>query len=156
MRPSPYPMLPGLAAALLLVLVLGCSPAADATADPDPSTTGAADPGAVAAEGPMIVGEWSPEPELCADSRLSFTADGRHEALMADAGGWLVLASGRYVQDDRQLRIDFEGEVQQREIVSVDQQRLVLRHDDEALAEVTGGYDVVLHRCQHRGAPAPG
>ena len=154
MRLSPSHIIPGLAAALLLLQ--GCSQAADAIADPDPSSTGTDTPGTAATHGPMIVGEWSPEPELCADSRLSFTADGRHEALLADAGGWLVLASGRYEQDGRRLRIDFEGEVQWREIVSVDRQRLVLRHDDDALAEVTGGHDVVLHRCPHRGAPAPG
>ena len=154
MRLSPSQMIPGLAAALLLVQ--GNSQAADATADPNPSSMEAPDPGTAPNRSPTIIGEWSPEPELCADSRLTFTAEGRHEALMADAGSWLVLASGRYDQDGRRLRIDFEGEVQQREIVSVDRQRLVLRHDDEALAEVTGGYDVVLHRCQHRGAPAPG
>lgn len=154
MRLSPSPMIPGLAAALLLVQ--GCSQAADATADPTPSSMEAADPGTAPNPGPTIVGEWSPEPELCADSRLTFTADGRHEALMADAGGWLVLATGRYDQDGRRLRIDFEGDVQQRELVSVDRQRLVLRHDDDALAEVTGGHDVVLHRCPQRAPPAPG
>ena len=133
-------LLPGgvLASTCLLV---ACSPTVGAEAE-----TEAAAP---------LVGEWSPDPELCADSRLSFTDDGRHEALMLEGGGWQVLASGRYERDGRQLRISVEGQVQEREIVALDDARLVLRHDDEALAEATGGYEVILHRCPPSGDAPP-
>ncbi|HEY9144382.1 MAG TPA: hypothetical protein VIM90_10145 [Arenimonas sp.] len=134
-----------------LFLLLACSPPADATADAvsaSPSATGpeAADAAPAAGAG-SLVGEWAVEPALCAESRLSFSADGRHEALMDDGGGWLVLASGSYERSGSKLRIVFQGVEQQREILSVGPEQLVLRHDDEALARATGSHEVVLYRC---------
>ena len=141
--------LAGLAPALVMLVAcsvpVGEAPELDAVSDAAPAATAAAPDSSGA-----IVGEWNPDPSLCADSRMTFTDDGRHEALMDDGDGWQVLASGRYELDGRTLVIRFEGEVQRREVVSVDGQALVLRHDDAALAKVTGGYEVVLHRCPGR------
>lgn len=155
MRPITKPLFATLVPAICLLVA--CTSPVDAAPDAAPATTAApAAPAAGQASIPgSIVGEWNPDPSLCADSRMTFTADGRHEALMDDGDGWQVLASGRYEQDGANLVIRFEGEVQQREIVSVDAQRLVLRHDDAALAKVTGGHEVTLHRCPGRdGGPS--
>ncbi|WP_374604079.1 hypothetical protein [Arenimonas sp.] len=134
-----------------LFLLLACSQPADATADAvsaSPPATGPEAVDAAPAEGAgSLVGEWAVEPALCAESRLSFTADGRHEALMDDGGGWQVLASGSYERSGSELRIVFQGVGQQREILSVGPEQLVLRHDDEALARATGSDEVVLYRC---------
>ena len=135
----------------VLSLLFACSPAANEVSVPG----AVASPGVEPAGNASLVGEWSPDRDLCGESRLSFTADGRHEALLDDGGGWQVLATGRYELDGRQLSIHFEGVLQQRELVSVDEGTLVLRHDDEELAAVTGGYDVVLQRCPDRAAPSP-
>lgn len=154
MLQSPCRALPG----LVVCLLVACSPApagapaADGAAADVPAADVA---GAGAPDGASLVGEWSPEKDLCGDSRMTFTVDGRHEALMDDGGGWQVLASGTYQRDGRTLSIRFEGQEQQREIIAVDASTLVLRHDDEALAAVTGGYDVRLHRCPDRGPPPP-
>lgn len=142
-----------------LFLLLACSPSADATADAvsaSPPATGpeAAD-AAPAADAGSLVGEWAVEPALCTESRLSFTADGRHEALMDDGGGWLVLASGSYERRGSELRIVFQGVEQQREILSVGPGRLVLRHEDEAIARATGSPEAVFHRCPARGDRGP-
>ena len=148
MRPFPKPLFAPLLPAL--GLLVACTQPAGAAPEAAPAAVSAP----VAAEGDApgsIVGEWNPDASLCNDSRMTFTADGRHEALMDDGDGWQVLASGRYEQDGANLVIRFEGEVQQREIVSVGAQALVLRHDDTALAKVTGGYEVTLHRCPGRG-----
>ena len=135
-------------------LLVACTSPVDAAPEAVPAATPAPAAGQASIPG-SIVGEWNPDASLCADSRMTFTADGRHEALMDDGDGWQVLASGRYELDGRTLVIRFEGEVQRREVVSVDGQALVLRHDDAALAKVTGGHEVTLHRCPGRdGGPS--
>lgn len=135
-----------------LVLLVACSAPVGAAPEADPGPEAVpAEPAAAPVSSGTIVGEWNPDPSLCADSRMTFTADGRHEALMDDGDGWQVLAAGRYELDGRTLVIRFEGEVQERELVSVDGETLVLRHDDAALAQVTGGYEVTLYRCPGRG-----
>lgn len=151
---SQYSRPAGLAPVLALLVAcsapVGAAPEVDAVSDAAPATNAAAP-----VSSGSIVGEWNPDPSLCADSRMTFTTDGRHEALMDDGDGWQVLAAGRYELDGRTLVIRFEGEVQEREVVSVDGEALVLRHDDAALAEVTGGYEVTLHRCPVRdGGPS--
>ena len=148
MNPPPCRMFVGLAPAFSLLFA--CSPVPDEA----PAAGAGAGPGIEPAGNATLVGEWSPDRGLCGESRLSFTADGLHEALLDDGGGWQVLATGRYELDGRELSIRFEGVLQQREVVSVDEGTLVLRHDDEELAAVTGGYDVVLQRCPDRAPPS--
>ena len=74
--------------------------------------------------------------------------------------GWrllerLVLASGSYERSGSELRIVFQGVEQQREILSVGPDRLVLRHEDEAIARATGSPEAVFHRCPARGNSGP-
>lgn len=143
----------------LQCLLLACSSPADATSGPSPAPpnlvpTGSADAIREAGDD-RLVGEWAVDPELCSESRITFTADGRHEALMGDDGGWRVLATGNYERNGTKLRIGFDGVVQHREILSVDADQLVLRHEDEALARATGSREAVFHRCPPRDGAGP-
>lgn len=129
------------AACLVLAGACTAAPASDPGASSAPSATAAA---------AGLQGEWSPDPSLCGESRLSFTADGRHEAWYRDGGDWQVLASGRYTREGDRLVISLDGVSQVREVVSVDAAQLRLRHDDAALAEALGSDTVTLHRCPPR------
>ncbi|MAL04071.1 MAG: hypothetical protein CL625_07360 [Arenimonas sp.] len=137
----------------LQCLLLACSSPADATADPllvPPAVVPSLDGNAGTDDTDMLVGEWAVDPALCTESRITFTSDGRHEALMGEGGEWRVLASGEYEHSGDELRISFEGVVQHREILSVDADRLVLRHEDEALARASGSHEAMFHRCKPR------
>lgn len=111
--------------------------------------TVAAGPETDPVEGPLH-GDWATEAELCSESRLSFTADGRHEALWFEEGEWKVQSTGTYRRDGSRLVIHIGNARQERQIISVDDQFMVLRELDESRAEALGADALTLYRCPAR------
>lgn len=98
-----------------------------------------------------IMGEWAVDAESCRDARLTFTIDQMHEALVAEGGRWVSLAAAAF---------DIEGDIivihtsadgttpeQRLRVVAAERDRLVLRTDDAARAELAGTDTLTLVRC---------
>lgn len=103
---------------------------------------------ATAQEG--IVGEWNLDAAACAQSRVTYTEDGRHEALVNEDGKWKTLAAGRYTLDGDTISVEADGQSQSLEVVTVDAGKLVLRNPDPAQMEQLGVEQVVFVRCPAR------
>lgn len=99
-----------------------------------------------------VMGEWAMDADSCAESRLTFTIDFMHEALVAEDGRWQSLAAAPFSIDGDTLVIQSEGldgdTTEQRLVVeTAERDRLVLRNEDSALAEQVGTDTLELVRC---------
>jgi hypothetical protein len=104
-------------------------------------------PGSLAAD--ALIGEWAIDADWCAESRFTFTADGRHEALVND-DGWQVLASGRYTRAGDRITVVTHTGDDHLQVLAVDERRLVLRNESAALREAIGTDTLELVRCPAR------
>ncbi len=99
-----------------------------------------------------VMGEWAIDAESCSESRLTFTIDFMHEALVAEDGRWKLLAAAEFSFDGDTLVIHASGPdgtagAQRLHIVTAERDRLVLRNQDTALSEVVGIDTLELVRC---------
>ena len=97
-----------------------------------------------------IVGEWNLDEAACAEARVTYTDDGRHESLHKADDGWNTLASGSYRLDGTALVVEFQGQSETLEVVSLDQGSLVLRNADAARMSEAGVEPVRFVRCPPR------
>jgi len=93
------------------------------------------------------VGEWGIDAELCAESRIVFTADGLHQARMLQDGQWLTLASASYRRDGNILIVEADGAEERLEVLEESAGRLVLRNTDEARHQALEIDRLELERC---------
>lgn len=93
------------------------------------------------------VGEWGIDAEMCAESRVVFTADGLHQAQMLQDGQWQALASAPYRRDGNILIVEADGAEERLEVLEESAGRLVLRNADEARQEALGIDRLELERC---------
>jgi hypothetical protein len=104
--------------------------------------------GAVAAE---LAGDWSVDAESCAESRVRYTADGRHEGLVFEEGRWVTLATGRYRREGDGLVV-VAGDTEERlEILRLDAGTLELRNADPERMRAAGVDSVRFVRCPPAG-----
>jgi len=98
-----------------------------------------------------IMGEWAIDSESCQHSRLTFTIDQMHEALVAEGGRWVSLAAAEFSIEGDTIVIHASaggGTTQQRlQVITAERDRLVLRTGDEARAEAVGTDTLELLRC---------
>lgn len=105
---------------------------------------------AMAISSDALVGEWSTDAQTCASGRVTYTADGRHEGLVFEDGQWRTLATGSYRLEGQRLVVR-AGDVEDRlDIVSADDERLVLRNADPARMRAIGVESVSFVRCAPR------
>src|SRR5690606_12184667 len=105
-----------------------------------------------AADLETVLGEWAIDAESCAESRLTFTIDFMHEALVAEDGRWKSLAAAEFSIDGDTVVIHASGPdgnagAQRLQIVAAERDRLVLRNQDTALSELVGTDTLELVRC---------
>lgn len=93
-----------------------------------------------------IVGEWALDAESCRESRMTFTHDGAHEALIAEDGRWQSLAAGEYRREGDVLIISMGETEQQLQVLVAEGDRLVLRNPDSGIGDLT----TELVRCPTR------
>lgn len=93
------------------------------------------------------VGEWGIDEEMCAESRVVFTADGLHEARILEDGQWQTLASAPYRREGNTLIVEVDGVEDRLEVLEESADRLVLRNADEARHEALGIDRLELERC---------
>lgn len=93
------------------------------------------------------VGEWGIDAEMCAESRVVFTADGLHQARILEDGQWLTLASAPYRRDGNILIVEADGAQERLEVLEENTGRLVLRNVDEARHRALGIDRLELERC---------
>ena len=97
-----------------------------------------------------LIGEWSVDAESCAQTRVTYTADGKHEALVNQDGQWRTLGSGSYRHEGERLTVR-AGAIEDRLVIlSLDSERLVLRNEDEARMKAAGTDAVSFVRCPSR------
>lgn len=98
-----------------------------------------------------LVGEWSIDAPSCDHARLTYTAEGLHEALMLEGGTWKTMASGTYSRDGDRVRVQ-TGEQQHDDLVIIraDDRTLELRNADAARMQAMGMDSVTLVRCPPR------
>jgi hypothetical protein len=99
-----------------------------------------------------VMGEWAIDADSCAESRLTFTIDFMHEALVAEDGRWQSLGAAEFSIDGDTLIIQAEsptgGAAEQRlQVVTAERDRLVLRNDNADHAELVGTDTLELVRC---------
>lgn len=96
-----------------------------------------------------IMGEWSMDADSCIESRVTFTIDQMHEALIAENGRWVSLAAAPFTIDGDTILIEDSpaGAEHRLEVVSVERDRLLLRTDDEERAAAIGTDSLALVRC---------
>ena len=97
-----------------------------------------------------LVGEWNLDADACAQARVTYTADGKHQSLQRGENGWETLASGSYTRSGKTVTVNFEGQEQALEIVELDADTLVLRNPDPAQMEALGVERVEFVRCPPR------
>ena len=107
---------------------------------------------AIAIDLETVMGEWAIDAESCAESRLTFTIDFVHEALVAEDGRWQSLATAPFSIEDNAVIIharDADGAAldQRLQVVTAERDRLVLRTEDAARAELAGTDTLELVRC---------
>ncbi|MEQ8484635.1 MAG: hypothetical protein RIB46_09750 [Pseudomonadales bacterium] len=97
-----------------------------------------------------VVGEWAVDAESCPESRLTFTIDQMHEALMAEDGRWVSLAAAPFSIDGESIVIQPADGLpggQRLAVVTAERDRLVLRTGDAARAAAIGTDTLTLVRC---------
>lgn len=97
-----------------------------------------------------VVGEWAIDADSCTESRLTFTIDQMHEALMAEDGRWVSLAAAPFSIEDHSIVIhpaDGAPDEQRLTVVTLERDRLVLRTADAARAATIGTDTLTLVRC---------
>lgn len=105
---------------------------------------------AVPATAAEIVGDWNLDAAACDQARVAYTSDGRHESLQRDGDVWTTAASGRYRVEDGTLVVEFQGQSETLEIVSLDDTTLELRNADPARMSEAGVDSVRFVRCPAR------
>lgn len=97
-----------------------------------------------------IIGEWAVDADSCAESRLTFTIDQMHEALMAENGRWVSLDAAPFSIDDDTIvirRPDGQPDEQRLAVIARGRDHLVLRTADAARAAAIGTDTLTLVRC---------
>lgn len=99
-----------------------------------------------------VMGEWAIDAGSCAESRLTFTIDFMHEALVAEDGRWKSLAAAEFSIDGDTVVIHANSPVgnateQRLQVVTAERDRLVLRNQDAALSKQVGTDTLELVRC---------
>ena len=109
---------------------------------------------ALLAAGPLqaasLVGEWNLDATACEQARIAYTADGRHQSLQRGDDGWTTSASGSYTLDGERLEVEFQGQRETLEVVSLDDTTLVLRNADPEVRSAAGVEQVRFVRCPAR------
>lgn len=93
------------------------------------------------------VGEWGVSAATCANSRLIFTADGKHKTKMLDGGAWQELASAPYTRSGNLIVISYEEHTDELEVLEESANKLVIRNLDPAQMKALGVERVELIRC---------
>lgn len=97
-----------------------------------------------------LIGEWSVDAASCAHTRVTYTAEGKHEALVQEGGTWRTLGSGSYRHEGERVVVR-AGAIEDRLVIlSLDSERLVLRNEDEARMKAAGTDSVSFVRCPAR------
>jgi len=103
---------------------------------------------AVAAD--ALIGEWSTDAANCTKTRVTYTVDGKHEALLNDNGQWRTLGSGSFSHEGDRITVR-AGAIEDRLLIlSLDSDRLVLRNEDEARMKAAGTDSIGFVRCPAR------
>lgn len=97
-----------------------------------------------------IVGEWNLDAAACEQARIAYTEDGRHESWQREGEGWTTTASGQYRVEDGSLVVEYQGQSETLEIVSLDGDTLELRNADPARMSDAGVDSVRFVRCPAR------
>ena len=97
-----------------------------------------------------LEGEWALDEAQCAEMRVTYTADGRHEALVAGEDGWTVLSSGRWRRDGDRIEVSAEGSRETLLVVRLDARVLELRNADAERMRALGSETVRFVRCPAR------
>lgn len=97
-----------------------------------------------------LVGEWALDAEQCQSVRVTYTDDGRHEALVLEDGRWSTLSSGSYRLDGETLTVEAEGQTASLTVVRVDARTLELRSADAERMREIGTETVSFVRCPAR------
>ena len=105
-----------------------------------------------AADTQAVFGEWAMDAATCSESRLTFTTEYRHEALMAEGDEWLILASAGFTFEGDVILVktsEYQSHQRLRVIVATES-ALQLRTEDVARAEAIGTDTLSLVRCPPR------
>ncbi len=97
------------------------------------------------------VGEWNINAEVCAQSRLVFTADGQHESQMFEGGAWQTLAAAPYTRSGDLLIIENPAGKETLRIVEESPGLLVIQNIAAERQRAAGSERVELVRCENAG-----